>query len=355
MRRRRLLPLVLVLLALSGCLSLGEPSDPSGDGPGSADDPSPTTDDAGGTADDRSQSGDGDEEPREARDVPDNPWEKEEIVVAIDDRSLYPRDYTPYLSNTTRYWMEHDERYAAYQVNYTVEPDADDPDLLIVVENALELCGDVYSEHETGGCAPLFDASTRVSETVEIEISAKLPDDAVESTMKHEFGHMLGIRHGEPPEEVMQQFRTLSPRKLPWGRDGLSVHFEIADDRWYVRDRTTEAVDAIQRQTGTELSVAEERRAADIVVEERTGTLDCGREGGDAPSADAASCVSANAEDVDDDGRWEYVVQVSSSVSRETFLWHVGRWIFAGFGVPEEDFPWAFTGEDTYEKRSTWP
>jgi len=275
--------------------------------------------------------------------VADNPWRTDEIVVTVDHRGGGDRNVVPDVMRTLRYWENETEgdADAAYEPDYRVVSEHEEPDLRVAVVRSVEGCG-VHEDDVVLGCAPVLTGESRVDGTVTVQVRGGHASATTEAVLKHEFGHTLGYRHGDEPSAVMSaNLSARAPadvedarnRTYPWASETLSVaaggDASLRDSQ---RDRLTAAVEylaggadgAIRRPPS--VTVAEDAASADVVVSFRE-TATC--EGADSGEP-ASSCVEWRGPDIDDDGAPEYYTGarvVLGAGAHERPGWHVGYWV----------------------------
>ena len=151
----------------------------------------------------------------------DNPWGSRTVVVNATDGQGGVPAIRPLVERTLRYWERNDGRYTDYSVNFTYRPAAPTAAVTIrYVENTSQ-CG----RHVLGrplGCAPQLDTATDPPRPVVVTVRADQPDTATLLTLKHEFGHVLGIDHGEAPMPLMAR-SNLHAKAAPWDRQAIGV------------------------------------------------------------------------------------------------------------------------------------
>lgn len=286
---------------------------------------------------------------------PDNPYPSGNLTVAIDSDGA-DRPFAPLVYEAAAYWEAHDERYLNYSVNVTVAPNASDPDIQASFVPALSRCGQV--EH-AAGCSPKVTNPTQTVDTVDVRVLDNLSNASTVHVLKHEFGHALGLGHGDPPQDVMAAHATLqsvpqlnaSERTLAWDDPMLSVYLvnATAADRKEIDD----ALAFYDRgANGTVLKNVSFHRTqsmteADVVVRfaERSP---CGPGSG--------SCGSVFGTDPDGDGALERYRRVDITIAdldTEVVGWHVARWLGLGFGMENEsEYPPTLRAETTHAHRA---
>ncbi|WP_336035220.1 hypothetical protein [Halobacterium yunchengense] len=333
MPRAALVVGVLALVVASGCLTT-TPADAT------VDEPSAEPTDA----------------PYELRqpDVEDarNPWGVSEIDVVVDDEASMDRSVVPEVMKATRYWEEAIDPGQRYAPEFDVVAHSDSPEVRVEVVRTVEDCG-VHEDSVGLGCAPVIPTNATVTEEpVTVQVRAGHSPETTLAILKHEFGHVLGYRHGEGPGDVMaRNLSAAAPgevtdafeRDYPWASASLSV--AVVGDGGVdadVRDRVAQATAYYERGADGTVSappafeLVADRADADVVVEVSDNeTVACS---GVSP---ANSCAEWTGPDVDGDGDEEYYTGgriVVGSGERNRVGWHVGYWLGRTLwtnGVPE--------------------
>ncbi|PSQ43990.1 hypothetical protein BRD17_05000 [Halobacteriales archaeon SW_7_68_16] len=287
-----------------------------------------------------------------------NPWRESPVVVAIEGGG--ERSVRPLVAETIAFWERNDGRYAQYEADFELRPNATDPDVVVSFVD-----GEVECDGGHGlGCAPLLGPRTLAERPTDVRIAGDFTNESTLRTMKHEFGHVLGIRHGEPPRPLMRaveanaQRRPLpdaSARPNPWRTTDLTVYLDnaTAAERQQIDNAFgffTDGADGTV-PAGIGFEYTDNRSAADIVVRIRNASACDGRQ--------QASCGVVNGPDPDRDGAIEYYTRLRvtvSGVGTDAVAWHAGRWLAYGFGADETaDFPTVLRSNRTYrERRDDW-
>lgn len=298
--------------------------------------------------------------------APDNPWQQEVVTVSISNHAN-DRDLEPLLDEALTYWNEHAAEHGEYTVEFELAADATDADIRLVFQENV-YCGDTHDVDDTLGCAPIIESDNRVSEPQTVYIKAGYTNTSTVDTMKHEFGHVLGVEHDDEPEEWMrsQSEATQVPqpdaskRAVPWISDNLTVHVDLsnesADHRRRTYDRQIDyALDYYS--SGADGAVpdnvtftrTDNRSAADVVIV---------TESEPSCSTGATSCGSRWGADLDEDDDLEYYTRAYVGlydIDGDAYGWHVGYWLGFAFGAESvDDLPEVFRDADYSERRSDW-
>lgn len=292
-------------------------------------------------------------------------WSETTFVVGVDvDADDNASKYVRAVENATAFWETNAEQYLGHPVEFTVDPDADDPDLVVRVVGAIEQCG---SDDHAAGCAPYIEDLRVQADTVTVRIRRGFNQQSTSLVTTHEFGHVLGLNHADEPQAVMQSKivlastpeRNATERPVPWSDPTLSVFVDDSTlpsaDRAAVQTQVDHAIDYYN--DGGEGTVPEnvtfvrtdDRSSADVVVS-FPESPPCG----EPPN----SCSKISGVDPDNDGARERFTSAEifvSGLSTEAVGWHVGRWFGAALGADDHaDLPPAFRDASFRERRSDW-
>jgi len=291
-------------------------------------------------------------------------WDETTFVVGLDVQTDDSRaKHVAALRNATDYWEANAGEYLGHPVSFRVDPDADDPDLVVRVVEGIEECG---RDDHAAGCAPFVSDLRTQSGPVEVRIRRGFDRESTRLVMQHEFGHVLGLGHADDPQSVMQSEtvlastpqRNASERPVPWADPTLSVYVDDstvpAGDRAAVAEQIDRAI--AYYNDGGEGAVPDnvtftrtgDRSTADLVVSFPEDSP-CG----DPPS----SCSEIAGVDPDRDGARERYTRAEVYVvglSTEAVGWHVGRWFGAALGSDPDSLPPAFREATFEERRSDW-
>ena len=187
--------------------------------------------------------------------------------------------------------------------------------------------------------------------------------------MKHEFGHVLGIQHGEPPRPLMEEegdAALLSQtdarnRSVPWKNSTLTVFvdtsnlnsFESAtfrDDLPHVLEYFSTGADGSVPENVSVVEV-KDRERADVVVT-FPDEVECAGE-----TQKAVSCGSYRGKNTDSDSALEYYTGAKieiASIHTHTMVWHMGRWLATFVGLEGSELPSVFIDANYDERSSDW-
>lgn len=283
----------------------------------------------------------------------DNPWGRRTVVVnATDGQGRVPA-IRPVVERTLRYWARNDGRYADYSVNFSYRPAAEQAGVTIRYVENVSRCG----PHVLGrplGCAPRLAADATPPRPVVVAVRADRPPAETALTLRHEFGHVLGIDHGEPPMPLMAR-SNLHAKAAPWDRQDIAVAVVAGDG-----DGVTPVY---RRQVGHALAYYSSG-AEGFVPPETVGFRWVDRRA-------AANVVVVLEDDVphnDDPYSTMRTVNgtVDGTVYRRTTItlfgvdgpaagWHAGYWLGHALGAPDRTaLPPAFREGDAAHSSSRW-
>jgi hypothetical protein len=296
----------------------------------------------------------------------DNPWGERTVSVALVRNGHDGTDYERALLETFDYWQNH-IALADYQVAFELVNDTADADVRVEIREEVGSCGYDQGEYLVG-CAPLIERGTEPDRPATVRIEAGFDRRSTRSVMIHEFGHVLGIGHGEPPESYMTANNTLftverpdaTERAYPWGTTDFRVYVATADlpddERTATREQVRHVVDYYNRVRDVDESVpsnvsfrlVETPTEANVLVS-FPGQLSCG--------PDEGSCGGLFGPDLDGDGAIETYDRLNVTVSgldADARGWHVGYWVGRSLGIAESDLPDPFVDPSYREIRSDW-
>lgn len=367
---RSFLPVALVaVVVLAGCSSLvGAPATtPPTTTDGFSESPTTTT-----STVDTTPTAESDTSREETQTVtetprpPDNPWRAERVTLVLDTNGHDETDYEQALQSAVAYWNDN-----MLFANYTVElvyPNATAPaDIVVEVRSDVGTCGYEQSERFLG-CAPLLTTERRASRPVIVQVEAGYNQRGTRSIMIHELGHVLGVRHGEPPREYMEEndqiFEVEQPdateRAYPWQTTTFEFYAATdqlpADDRETAREQVGHVVEYYSHIASEDADVpsnvtvrwAANRSDANVVVT-FPETLPCSTESG--------SCSRRSGFDPDGDGAIEYYTETEifvSGVSPRAIGWHTGYMFGLSLGIDESNLPAPFQRTTRSARVSDW-
>lgn len=295
-----------------------------------------------------------------------SPWGGETVVVAVANAATPERNVTALVAETIDYWAARDERYGAYAVDFALRRDAEDPDLIVRFADEIDCEG-----HTAVGCAPRLNGSIRFDPPATVWVRAGFNDRRTRRVLRHEFGHVLGIKHCEPPYAVMAHARYCEPgtvpdapgatdRPLPWPDADLAVHVSLANVAPSAENGTREQVDRAiayvddgaggSLPANLSLSAAERPWAADVAIR-FSDDPPC-------PGGGEAVCYRRSGPDYDTDGETEFYTNATVILGAEVDVaargWYAAWALAHLLGLDDEELPPALADAGYAERRAEW-
>ncbi|WP_367995998.1 zinc-dependent metalloprotease family protein [Haloferax volcanii] len=288
------------------------------------------------------------------------PWGSEPVVVAVeapDDG----RDYAALVSEATAFWEGNDSRYLEYEIDYEVDADARDPDLVVRFTDDIPECSGL---DDAAGCAPYLTDAWQIDRPETVYVRTGYGDDSTVDIVAHELGHTLGLAHGDEPAELMNATGILytlprtnaTEKAFPWDDPKFTVHIDDtnASDPDAAREQVRHALDYFEggapgMPDNLTYTYVDDPADAEVRIS-FADSSPC--------AAGAASCAIAGGYDPDGDGALEtygsYRV-VLVDLDTEAVGWHVGYWTAHYLGAEaDDDKPEPFRNATYGERRSEW-
>lgn len=296
---------------------------------------------------------------------PSNHWDEEELVIAVSTNVTTDRDYVSMVREASEYWANHSERYAEYPMSFVVDPNASNPDVIVHITKNKTRCGTEHGEFVMG-CASKISQANSPDRPEIVEIKVGYSTNTTVDTIKHEFGHLLGIGHGEEPLPVMNASATsryysrlnITERGYPWRERNLTVAIdeESLRDQPMEFDKTVSQIrHAVQyfragksgiKPDNVSLQLTNNTSAADILITFNDGLEQDGSIG--------QGYGYSNDTDESLEYRSTYVIKITG-LDEKAVGWHVGLWLSYALGVDNQaGLPDPFTNASYSERRGKW-
>lgn len=226
------------------------------------------------------------------------------------------RNSTEQITRAVEYWNNTDDSDIDWRPAFVVRPNAVSPDVEIRFVDTIQSCGVGISDN-TIGCARVLSAASHPTEPEVVRINKGLTNESTYRTIRHELGHVLGLEHGEGPEDVMAPYDEVYSQIIR-----VRIEFETTAKHEqgntrrqirYALDYYAEGADG-HVEEDIEFAVIDESSVTDIVIE-------VNREGGESriSSKNHQILIEVNGIPIDKRG------------------WHVGYWLGFYFGASSVD------------------
>ena len=120
------------------------------------------------------------------------------VVIGIENAATN-RSVAPMVREAAEYWAAHSRRYTGYRFEYRIEPDASNPTYRVRVVESIDSCGRNGTYLACTGVIGPEEPVTNHS----IRVVDGMSRESLTYALVHEFGHTLGLRHGDRPADVM--------------------------------------------------------------------------------------------------------------------------------------------------------
>ncbi len=293
-----------------------------------------------------------------------DPWPvKDTVTVTVDNRAGNDRSVEPLVARTLRWWETTDDAFGNYTTDWRLVDDPD-ADVTVSLVSRVRDCGAHDDPSSLLGCAPVLDRTRLADGDEHVRIRAGYTDDTTLRVLKHEFGHVYGLSHGDDPDDVMAArlptTRLAEPdatdRAFAWESTTIPVYVDYDSfdaPRATVRRQVSHALgyyeDGADGALGADITFVRVRDPAQADVTVRAvADLSCL----DGPG----SCGQRRGRDLDGDPALDVYSGLSITVrdvDADALGWHVGRWLGYGLLGTEDpaDLPDPFRGADADDRR----
>ena len=170
--------------------------------------------------------------------VPENPWLEETIHVQVIDQTSSERAVRPLVNEGIRYWNRNMSRLGYEGQFQLVEKGSETPtpDVIVYFVRDIGECG-VEKSKKYVGCATLNNGTGSADSPTKIRIEDSYSDSSTETTITHEFGHTLGLRHTDANNwSIMKAGRAhetvpvpnATAKANPWEREKINVYYNLS-------------------------------------------------------------------------------------------------------------------------------
>ncbi|WP_135851043.1 matrixin family metalloprotease [Halorussus salinus] len=299
----------------------------------------------------------------------DNPWGRRHVTVAVRNEAAPSRNVAVLVEEALAYWNGEGREYADYDVTFVPSSNADKADVVVEFVGRIESC-DGSDTDSTVGCAPLLGARTTPSDPTRVQVVAGYSNESTVEILKHEFGHVVGVEHGEEPTATMRAMSAvtylsqpdLRDRAVPWRNSTLAVNVDVSalpdHDREEAREQIRHALDYYESgadgavPSNVSFVAASNRSAADLRIRVPEEAFDCGGE-----RLREGSCGESWVYDTDTDDAPEYFAEYEirvRGIDTDAIGWHVGYWLSDAMGLYGDELPEPFVDGGDGHRRNDW-
>lgn len=256
-----------------------------------------------------------------------NPWGKQVVTVTVRSESRANVQMGAVVKDAIGYWNGEGAEYTDYPVTFEYRQDAKNPDVAVIPVESINDCG-IEGGGLTLGCAPILE---KYDDADNFEIIRVVPGLTYKSTLevvKHEFGHVVGKRHGDEPMPLMEARTNATRPPVPDATERdysfRKSNVSIYSDGAISKDELERAVQYLNDPSNTpspdnlNLEIASSKYDADIVVEE-----------GECQNIDEGSCARYHGYDYDGRGEFDWYTNATITIDNldeEVVAWHASHW-----------------------------
>ena len=297
---------------------------------------------------------------------PDNPWKSDTLVVGVKKESNDTRNYKPLVRKAIEFWNNDSITHSPYNVTFLLVNNTESQDVVVNFTEG-HIPTTTISIGDTLGSAPLVKPGDRVHSTSMIYIKAGYNNTSTIQTIKHEFGHYLGLEHGDEPMPLMAEYGAASrlptpnatERPIAWESTNISVLTSVHNMQdSEVNSQIEHALNYYESgaegwmESNVTFYMVSNESDADIVIEVYNSDTNSDL------LVDEGSIGSVYGIDPDDDQALEYYTSariIVGGIEEDAVGWHVGSWIAYSLGGEDlEDVPSPFDNADYDDRRDEW-
>ncbi|CQH59454.1 peptidase M10 family protein [Halobacterium hubeiense] len=214
---------------------------------------------------------------------PANPWQSEQLTVAVQTGAYTDPGYVAAVRRATAYWNDH-AAASAYDVELSFERNASNPDVVVEYTSRLQVCGGETSTGTFYSCTDTYDSGETEQGTSTVELAGGYTANATERIATRAFARLLSVSDGDEPADFPELSNPAN--RDPWPEPGPVV---VSVDQTAASRNVTPLVeqavaywerDGVTKNYTADFRVAPNASNPDVVVRFEPNVTSCGVESG---------------------------------------------------------------------------